>query len=472
MEHRVTRSQNKLPIANSISEGDNTLPGNEVNKPRDDLTMPPPIKPKPNSPDGAKPKNLTTDELLDRLATSIQTMQTSLDTLDTKADLNTASINELKNSNEKSINGIKATIDEFLKDDAEFRKEVTDIKSNVKDIQDDVNLLKAEKEKRDQEKRSLNIIIRGVPETKGYEKMHETMSLIFSDMGCSFPYSMTNGAFRIGQKQKAKGKNKIPPRNIILRLLTIQQKSELFGLAKNLRDHDVLGEARFMNDYTDEQMLVHREVQQIYTALKNKEGVSVRSKGLSIVIDGKLYNKKDFNDLPHGLTLENISTVETPDGMAFQGHNSPPSNFYKCDITDKDGRSGSSVDHIYYIRMADECNADKALRVKIKQQQNPYLLKRLGKQIQRTPEWNKKCDGILVEYMELKLNQNPSIRDKLLKYPKHRFYEATRDRTYGTGLVLAQADEMHRRNKDLGDNKAGKILTRIIADFTGDEVSD
>ena len=85
--------------------------------------------------------------------------------------------------------------------------------------------------------------------------MHETMSIIFKEMGTSFPHSMTNGAFRIGQKLK------LQPRNIVLRLLTIQQKSELFGLAKNLRDHEILGETRFMNDYTDEQMLVHREVQ-------------------------------------------------------------------------------------------------------------------------------------------------------------------------------------------------------------------
>ena len=299
--------------------------------------------------------------------------------------------------------------------------------------------------------------------------MHETMSIILNEMGCSFPYSMTNGAFRIGQKQKPKGKNKIPPRNIIVRLLTTQQKSEIFGLVKNLRDHEILGEARFVNDYSDEQMLVYREVQQIYTALRKKEGVSVRSRGLAIIIDGKLYSKKDFKNLPHGLTLENVSTIETPDGMAFQGHNSPPSNFYRCDITDKDGRSGTSVDHIYYIRMADECNADRALRTKIKQQENPYLLKRLGKQIQRTPDWNKKSDRILAEYMELKLHQNPNIRDKLANYPKRRFYEATRDRTYGTGLTLSQASEIHGNNKDLGDNKAGKILTKIIADYTGDE---
>ena len=99
----------------------------------------------------------------------------------------------------------------------------------------------------------------------------------------------------------------------------------MFGLAKNLRDHEILGETRFANDYTDEQMLVHREVQQIYTALRNKEGVTVRSRGLSIVIDGKLYSKKDFNALPHGLTLGNVSTVETPANRVLgPGNEYPP----------------------------------------------------------------------------------------------------------------------------------------------------
>ena len=236
----------------------------------------------------------------------------------------------------------------------------------------ELKVLIDDKEKREQEKRSVNITIRGVPETCDEERMHETMNPLFRELGCSFPFSMTNGANRLGQNKppQAKKGKRIITRNIILRLITTQQKSELFGLAKNLRDHEVLNEVGFSNDYTDEQMLIHREVQQVYAAARKLEGVSTRSRGLSIIIDNKVYTKKDFSNLPHGLTLENVSTIETPDGMAFQGHNSPPSSFYRCDVQDKDGRSGTSFDHIYHIRMADECRADLALQTRIKKETN------------------------------------------------------------------------------------------------------
>ena len=255
--------------------------------------------------------------MLASLALSITNMQSLIDNLLQKSDNNTASINELKATNEKANSELNTKIDDFLAKESGLRKEVAPVQTEIKEVKGELKVLIDDKEKREQEKRSLNITIRGVPETRDEERMHETMNLLFRELGCSFPFSMTNGANRLGQNKppQAKKGKRIITRNIILRLLTTQQKS---------RDHEVLNEVGFSNDYTDEQMLIHGEVQQVYAAARKLEGVSTQSRSLSIVIDNKVYTKKDFNNLPHGLTLENVSTIETPDGMAFQGHNSPP----------------------------------------------------------------------------------------------------------------------------------------------------
>ena len=263
-------------------------------------------------------KGKTTEELLNGLATSMDKLQKSITELHAKTDKNSSSIEEIKSETKKNHDDMQKKFDDFQKNDLLLRVEVKKTQTEVQQIKGEVKILMDEKEKLAQEKRSLNIIIQGVPETKGDEKMYETMTWLLTEMECTFPYSLTNGSYRIGQKPKPKGKNKIYPRNIVLKLLTTQQKSEIFGLAKNLKDHDILNGVRFANDYTDDQMLIHKEVQQVYFALRKKESVSVRTRGLSLIIDGKTYSKKDFDDLPHGITLENTSTIETPDGMAFK----------------------------------------------------------------------------------------------------------------------------------------------------------
>ena len=490
----TTRSKSEDPIQHT-TVSDN-LEGNQANPP---IHIPLIATTSTMLPPGGKSETnkKTTEELLASLATSLDTMQTSIDSLLVKADANKASIDELKVSTTKSSDELNTKVDDLLQRDKEMRKDVTKVKNDVKKLDGEIRILIDEKEKRDQEKRNLNIIIRGTPEKKADEKMHETMNWLITELGCTFPYSLTNGSYRISQKQKPKEKRKTPPRNIVLRLISTQQKSEIFGLAKNLRDHDILSNVRFANDYTDEQMLTYREVQRIYSVASKMEGVSsnvrfandytdkqmltyrevqriysvaskmegvsTRMKGLSIVIDGKIYSKKDFDSLPHGLSLENVSTIETPDGMAFQGHNSPASNFHRCNITDSAGRSGTSVDHIYCIRMSQESRADLALQTMIKKQENPYVLKRLSKLIHITEEWKGMCHKVLEEYMGLKLTQNPAIRDKLINYSKRKFYEATRDPVYGAGFVLGQAAEIHANNPNLGPNKTGVILTFLEA---------
>ena len=130
-------------------------------------------------------------------------------------------------------------------------------------------------------------------------------------------------------------------------------------------------------------------------------GVSAQPKGLAIVIDGRLYKKEDFNSLPHGLTLENTSTVIINEGVVFQGHNNPLSNMYQRKLTDQNGRSANSAEQLFCIRMVEECGADLALQTQIKPEQNPYNVKAMAKRIRKNDKWNKSSKDILAEIVEL-----------------------------------------------------------------------
>ena len=137
-------------------------------------------------------------------------------------------------------------------------------------------------------------------------------------------------------------------RPIKLCLITKQQKSELFGLKENYLKAPKFINVRLANDMNEEKLIAYREMKLVYSATKGLTGVSAKLRGASVIIDERVYGKADFDRLPHGLTAESISTRLTPDGVAFQSHLSPLSNLYTCKLTDQQGRTATSVEHIMY----------------------------------------------------------------------------------------------------------------------------
>ena len=87
------------------------------------------------------------------------------------------------------------------------------------------------------------MIVKGLPEVKD-EKMHVTMADLLRDLGCTFAYSATHGAWRIGHVSSGLTKTK-SPRNIKLRLATKQQKLEMFGLKEKISAVDKYAHVKF-----------------------------------------------------------------------------------------------------------------------------------------------------------------------------------------------------------------------------------
>ena len=95
----------------------------------------------------------------------------------------------------------------------------------------------------------------------------------------------------------------------------------MFGLKPELNKIKGYETVFFANDMDSEELMTYRELKQIHCAASALEGVESKMKGNMIIIDQKVYKKHDLPNLPHGLTLENVSTVTTPDGVAFSEHN-------------------------------------------------------------------------------------------------------------------------------------------------------
>ena len=86
---------------------------------------------------------------------------------------------------------------------------------------------------------------------------------------------------------------------------------------------------------------------------KNEKIKSIKMKVCNIEVNGKIYKPNKFDKIEIAeITPEKAATREHTWGVSFQGHNSPFSNLYKCEITGKDGKKYTSAEQYFSSIMA------------------------------------------------------------------------------------------------------------------------
>ena len=191
-------------------------------------------------------------------------------------------------------------------------------------------------------------------------------------------------------------------------------------------------------------------------------------KGNNIELNGKIYTRDMFDKLPAGLTLEYCATRSTPDGIAFQGHSAPLSNFYPRVIHDATtGQVYNSAEQMYAHKTA-LAHHNKAIAEHILREKNPYTIQQLSKGVTIDEEWKKRSLVVLRDVVKQKLDQNKDLRAKLLLNKKRYFYEASYCTYYGVGKPVSEADNITVEcvgKKGKAKNERGKILESLRDDY-------
>ena len=173
------------------------------------------------------------------------------------------------------------------------------------------------------------------------------MESLFEKMNGSFSYSLTNGASRLGPVPKV-------------------QQAQVALATRSQRGQ-----------------------QSIHNVASKLPNMTSKMKGNKIELNGKIYTGDMFDKLPAGLTLENCATRPTPDGIAFQGHSSPLSNFYPSVIHDViTGQVYNSAGQMYAHKTA-LAHHKEAIAEHILREKNPSTIKQLSKGLSIGEEWKK-----------------------------------------------------------------------------------
>lgn len=154
------------------------------------------------------------------------------------------------------------------------------------------------------------------------------------------------------------------------------------------------------------------------------------------------------------------------------------SNFYKCSFKTMINVSKDSP--YYNLEIEFNCSEQYFIFCKciifdqtnyellenILNETNPTKIKALGRQVNNYNDeiWKIKRLDIMFKAIELKFNQNPILRDKLIAtYPKNLYEASPKDNIWGIGFGVKNALNVDRHR--YGCNYLGVILERVRENF-------
>ena len=146
--------------------------------------------------------------------------------------------------------------------------------------------------------------------------------------------------------------------------------------------------------------------------------------------------------------------------IAFAGHNDILSNMFPCSFEFMDITANSSEQAYQYATAVK--NGQHDLAKKISRASNGYEAKRIGKYVIRDKDWNQNGGMEAMEQaVQAKIEQVPEVQDHLLSTEGVRLVEAVPGDSFWGSALNKQQTLSVKREKWLGKNRLGGMLSRI-----------
>ena len=151
--------------------------------------------------------------------------------------------------------------------------------------------------------------------------------------------------------------------------------------------------------------------------------------------------------------------LEGKSGIIFQGHHSDLSNMADSKFV-FEGRDFENAESAYQYKRAMAVGKSDLAKEVLKKQNDPYLSKRLCRNLKENDEWKQKKEKVMRSIIEAKFSQNERCKKELLATENATLYEGTSDKFWGSAIPIAKYKSLNSRNIP-GKNKLGQILEEI-----------
>ena len=368
---------------------------------------------------------------------------------------------------EESLTDTQKNVDEFKAQIREFKDKLTEnqkILSNLeaKMLRDDKRISDLSKQALEEEVEKSNIStmfqIQGVPENPK-ENLKLIAKQIIFDTGVSVDHREIDEVYREGTYNKRR------TRPIVVTLTKTSTRNEIlknrYTIKRNPNCKDI-----WLNEIVHEKIRLQRNELHALHQLAIRNGHTSKHVLDTIVINGITYNHSSIHKLPADLTLELAYSREYDDSIYFNLEHVFLSNFHPCTIKLEDA-SCTSLEQAYFYIMAKDIGNMEIAQL-ILNTHAPRKIKKLGSSLIATTKWNNKSAQVMFDLLNMKYEQNPQLRKKLITTGNKRLVESTQSMFWGCGLTIPMIDKMKREKGKVkydGKNTLGSQTEDVRRDI-------
>lgn len=418
--------------------------------------------------------------------TLIDVLNISLSRIEAKIQSVNDNIDEKFRSFKEDIESIKSTSDTALQLAEQNQKDIAELKEDSKKINDEVNYLKFTCDRLVNENKQLkqhtnklenysrrnNVVIRGIPESRGesnaecadkVKNILRTKLMIPEDTVRKMVFVRCHRLGGYGNKNRKH--NQIgemqQKRPIIVRFANHSDKSMVWGARGQFTDASVF----ISENYSADTEFKRRKLYAIYKKAKNMDRFKMKSSlnGDVLVLDSVRYTVDDLCSLPDELNPRQFSEKSSDLYLIFGGihsdHN-PFSNWFPCRITYK-GHSFNNLEQAYQYAKATYAK-DAISAMQLVYTTDPRAAKDIGSKVKGLTGTNWETDkyDIMKELVMIKFTENRDLKKELLDTGNKILAESGHDQHYAIGLPITSRD-VFNAEKWSGKNKLGEILCNV-----------
>ena len=158
----------------------------------------------------------------------------------------------------------------------------------------------------------------------------------------------------------------------------------------------------------------------------------------TLIVDGITYSNSSIHTLPADLTIELAYTREYDNAIYFNSEHVFLSNFSPCSITLADAICSSLEQAYYYLMAKDLGNMEIAQKVLNTHAPRSTII--------ATIEWNNKAPQVMFDLSNLKYQQNPKLKERLIAPGDKMLIESTQSKYWGCGLTIPMIDRQKKQH--------------------------
>ena len=371
-------------------------------------------------------------------------------------------LNHKSGSMEKSLSGLKVSlefsqkeIDDLKKENTRLREKVANNELEGERTQFQVNRVDEKVDRLDTTGKKKNLSIEGLPEVReGRENVEKSIWDLLDQLNIGRGLELDT-CYRVGPY------NKNHTRPILVSFLKQADRDLVYSKRMELRNT-----ANFKNTWINEDLGAaskrKRNLIRLIARQAKIQGIDHRTGKYAIHVDNVKFEDGNLDELPPSLHPTSIKQVQIDkETIAYQSEKAPFSNFYPATIVMGNYRLNSAEQAYQFVR-AKTLNRP-LIAMKIYLSRSAYDIKQWAEELGTSDVWEAKKAEVMYVCMKKKFDQNPDLRQILLKSGNCELVEATPNREWGCGATLSS--NVLRRHTWPEENKQGKILMTITEEI-------